>query len=397
MLTLGPGLVFILGAVGPRDLISNSMAGATHGFSLLWILAAVLIARFVFLDVSARYVMVTGETFVAGCARVGKWTLWLIFGLILLGRHLTTLVRIVLLGTAAQALVPLPTPYGVATWGLLSWLFGFTLMYWGRYRLVERLSKSLALLLGTCLGAAAILSRPDPGSLLRGLLTPSWPTEQGIYGPTLVVVAVISAAVGSLTNLKYSAFVHEKGWRDLSFRRSQRVDLAVSVGSMFVMLAMIQVAAAGALQPRGIHVGDVEDLVPIFSQILGEAGGIILAVSLWTVVFTSYVGGGTGYGLMFADIYHRHLRPSDAFTRPSSHQGASYLPAYRFLIVYTFVSPLYSLFFDWSPIGLVLVQSAASLLTLPLARIDHRFGNEGDFGRPERFSESFAIDPVQVE
>ena len=120
-------------------------------------------------------------------------------------------------------------------------------------------------------------------------------------------------------------------------------------------------------------------------------------MSLWTVVFTSYVGGGTGYGLMFADIYHRHLRPSDAFTRPSSHQGASYLPAYRFLIVYTFVSPLYSLFFDWSPIGLVLVQSAASLLTLPLARIDHRFENEGDFGRPERFSESFAIDPVQVE
>ena len=32
-----------------------------------------------------------------------------------------------------------------------------------------------------------------------------------------------------------------------------------------------------------------------------------------------------------------------------------------------------------------------------LARIDHRFGNEGDFGRPERFSESFAIDPGQVE
>ena len=34
---------------------------------------------------------------------------------------------------------------------------------------------------------------------------------------------------------------------------------------------------------------------------------------------------------------------------------------------------------------------------ITLTRIDHRFGNEGDFGRPERFSESFAIDPVQVE
>ena len=39
----------------------------------------------------------------------------------------------------------------------------------------------------------------------------------------------------------------------------------------------------------------------------------------------------------------------------------------------------------------------AAIRHLTNARIDHRFGNEGDFGRPERFSESFAIDPVQVE
>ena len=42
-------------------------------------------------------------------------------------------------------------------------------------------------------------------------------------------------------------------------------------------------------------------------------------------------------------------------------------------------------------------NTKVSELCLELARIDHRFGNEGDFGRPERFSESFAIDPVQVE
>ena len=45
----------------------------------------------------------------------------------------------------------------------------------------------------------------------------------------------------------------------------------------------------------------------------------------------------------------------------------------------------------------ILVVLAVAVLALTLARIDHRFGNEGDFGRPERFSESFAIDPVQVE
>ena len=44
-----------------------------------------------------------------------------------------------------------------------------------------------------------------------------------------------------------------------------------------------------------------------------------------------------------------------------------------------------------------LERGCRSEKALKLARIDHRFGNEGDFGRPERFSESFAIDPVQVE
>ena len=42
-------------------------------------------------------------------------------------------------------------------------------------------------------------------------------------------------------------------------------------------------------------------------------------------------------------------------------------------------------------------ENADCVTNFSLARIDHRFGNEGDFGRPERFSESFAIDPVQVE
>ena len=66
LLTVGPGLVFILGAIGPRDLITNSMAGATHGYTLLWMLAVALVARYVILDATARYVMVTGESLLAG-------------------------------------------------------------------------------------------------------------------------------------------------------------------------------------------------------------------------------------------------------------------------------------------------------------------------------------------
>jgi Mn2+/Fe2+ NRAMP family transporter len=366
-LAIGPGLVFILAAVGPRDLISNSIAGAANGYSLLWLLVVALAARYVCLDASARYVMVSGESLLTGFGRCGRWVVGLWFVVAVLKRFVALLVKITLLGTAAHFVIPLSTPNSVIIWGLASWVGGFAMMYWGRYRLVERFSKLLALLMGASLAAAAVLSKPDLGNLVAGALTPSLPSDQAYYSPILVVMAVMSAASGSFGNLTYSAYVHETGWRKLSFLRTQRIDLLLSMGGMFLMLAMIQIAAAAALQPRGIQVNELENLIPIFAQVLGDGGRIVLGVSLWSITFSSYLGGGTGYALMFSDVYHRFVRPSDVIAEQDHGAGASYLPAYRWVVLFTFVSPLYFFFFmDWTPVWLLLVLSAASVLALPI-------------------------------
>ena len=239
-------------------------------------------------------------------------------------------------------------------------------MYWGRYRIVERFSKPLAVVLGGCLATAAVMSKPDVGSLIEGVFTPLMPESRGLYGPFLVLIAVMSAAAGSTGNLKYSAYIHEKGWRNISFLRTQRVDLVLSGLGIFAMLAMIQIAAAGALRPQGILVGELEDLIPMFTRVLGEGGRIVLAVSLWSAVFSSYLGSGTGYGLMIADAYHRHLRLSKSDPGPELDGASSFLPAYRWIVLYTFLSSLYVFLTDWKPVGLVLAQSASSVLSLPV-------------------------------
>ena len=198
------------------------------------------------LDATARYVMATGESLLAGCGRIGKWLVLLWFIVSVLKRHLGTLARIVLLGAAAHFILPLPTRHSVAIWGWASWIAGFALMYWGRYRTVEKFCKPLAVVLGACLAAAAILSEPDVTALLKGALTPSLPTREGAYGNAILLMAMLSAATGSFSNLKYAAYVHDKGWRNLSFLRDQRFDLVLSMCGMFVMLAMIQAAAGGS-------------------------------------------------------------------------------------------------------------------------------------------------------
>ena len=124
-------------------------------------------------------------------------------------------------------------------------------------------------------------------------------------------------------------------------------------------------AAGSTLKPLGANVEQVEDLIPIFGQVFGAAGRIVLALSMWSVVFTSYLSGGVGYSLMLADIWHRQIRPSEAIGRQDHGPGASYLPAYRWLLAYGVCLPLYVFFTDWTPVGLVLVTSALEVVLLP--------------------------------
>jgi Mn2+/Fe2+ NRAMP family transporter len=365
-LVFGPGLVFVLGSVGPRDLITNAMAGATYGYSLIWLIAAALIARFVILDTTARYVVVTGESLLQGCGRRSRTVVVSWFVLSILKRHVSTLVDFTLLGTSAHFVFPLPTRHSIAIWSLVSWVAGFTLMYWGRYRVVEKISRPLAFVLGGSLAAVAILSRPNLAELAKGAFSPAIPSKDGAFSSAIVLMALLSAATGSFSNLKYSAYVHEKGWRKLSFLGRQRTDLMLSMFGLFIALSMVQIAAAGALRPRGIEVGRLEDLIPIFATVLGGSAQVLLGATLWAVVFSSYVDNGTAYGIMISDVYHRFIRPSAAIPQHTLGDSPSGLPAYRWLVVYIFLSPLYVLLTDWSPLFLVIVKSALSAVTLPV-------------------------------
>src|SRR5271157_553868 len=112
----GPGLLFALSMLGPSGLVSNVTIGATQGYRLLWVLTLVLVLRFVWLSTSARYVLVTGESLLTGFRRRGRWIPWSVFGSLLLSRHLSNLSKVLLMGAAAQILLPFPGSWGAPAW-----------------------------------------------------------------------------------------------------------------------------------------------------------------------------------------------------------------------------------------------------------------------------------------
>ena len=367
--SVGPGLVFVLTVLGTGDIVANTTAGASYGYSLIWVLAVTLVCRFVWVNTSAKYVLVTGESLLVGYSRLGTWVVWVILLVIIITRHFNNLIVILMIGSSAHLLFPLPTAYSAQVWALFFTLLGFAMMFWGGYPVVELFCKVLVVVMGGALLVAAFLSRPDPAGIVAGLLIPSLPEAQGLYSSLLLVMALIGTEAGSIENLTYPYFIYEKRWRDISYLKRQRFDLAFSIGCMFAMGTLLQITAAATLQPLGLAVEDAGDLVRVFSETQGWVGWIVFGLGLWGASFSSLVAGTTGCALIGTDICRTFLpdlkRPLDAKENTPSQQD----PLYRWFIGFWCFSPLYILFLATRPVWLVLTVSALMVLTIPIVAV----------------------------
>jgi Mn2+/Fe2+ NRAMP family transporter len=366
--TIGPGLLFALSMMGPGDLVSNVTIGATRGYRLLWLLVVVLAFRYVWLNTTARYVLATGETLLAGYARRSRWIPRLVFASLIVSRHASNLYKIALMGAAASLLVPLPVRSSDAIWSLVFAGLGLFLMT-RDVRTLERVLRPVIALLGAALIAAAILAHPDVPAIARGLVVPSLPAEGGTYSSLLLVTALIGAEAGALVNVSYSYFMYQKGWRDPSWIPRQRLDLLFSVGCIFLLGALLQVAAAGTLLPAHLVPQNAEHLVQVFIDTLGVAGRVIFAFGLWAVCFSGFVAGTTGYSLIGADFWLKTGWPRPGAGEPQADaappDAAASRRVRRWLVVFWAVSPLYILVTHVQPVWLVLAVSSLTVLLMP--------------------------------
>jgi Mn2+/Fe2+ NRAMP family transporter len=366
--SIGPGLVFALSVIGTGDLVSNAAVGATYGYALIWALALSLIFRYVWANTAAKYALVTGESLLRGYGRIGQWIVWVVLGALIISRHALNLSKPLLMGGAAHLLFPLPTPWSAVIWGLLFTLAAFAFMFWGGYPAIERWCKYLVAALGASLLLAALLANPQPEAILRGALIPSFPANAGAYSVLLMLTALIGTEAGSMSNITYSYFIREKGWRGALCLPRQRVDLAISVACMFLMGALVQIAAAGVAHPLGIKLETTGDLVRTFSATEGRAGRIIFSLGLWAAAFNAFVGTTTGYALVATDIcrsYIPRLRraPLEAGGAPHDVRRD---PVYRWFVAFWALSPLYVLATGAGPVWLALVASSLGVVVIPV-------------------------------
>ena len=118
--SIGPGLVYSLTVLGAGDVVSNTAAGASYRYHLIWALGMSLIFRYVWVNTSAKYVLVSGESLLTGYGRVGRWIpLVVLLGLLPI-RHFENQFLVLMTGSAAHLLFPLPSEWSKEIWACLA-------------------------------------------------------------------------------------------------------------------------------------------------------------------------------------------------------------------------------------------------------------------------------------
>lgn len=362
---IGPGIIFAMAIIGPGDLVSNVTVGAMYGTALLWTILVAGAFRYVWVECCARYVLATGETPFAGFARVSRSLVWIVLFTLILHRHVHGLGHVVYMGSSINLIAPLPLEASSAIWSIIFVVAGFAMMFWSGYRAIEVVFKLLMAIMAATLIVVVCMAPPSFSGVLRGLFIPTLPSVNGPYSALLLLTALLGTQACSISNVNYSYFMWQKGWRDISYSARQRRDLLYGIGAMFLAGAFLQIASAGTIGQGGEAPKNVEDLVRIFSDRLGLFGRFTFAFGVWAAVFTSFVGGIHGYSLAVADISRTlGLFKSNVFSVPKEEVHRD--PLVRALVIFFAFSPLYVLFTAVRPVTLILITSSATVFVIPI-------------------------------
>jgi Mn2+/Fe2+ NRAMP family transporter len=142
---LGPGILFAGAAIGVSHLVQSTRAGADFGIGLLWALLLVNLFKYPFFQYGPRYANATGESLLQGYKKLGKNILRL-YILISFATMFTiqTAVTIVTAGIASSLTNNI---ISVEVWTIIILsLCGF-LLYFGKYKMLDRMIKIVILIL----------------------------------------------------------------------------------------------------------------------------------------------------------------------------------------------------------------------------------------------------------
>ena len=282
---IGPGPLVAAAFIGPGTVTVCTIAGVTHGFTLLWAMLLSIVATIVLQEMSARLGIVSQK----GLSEVIRTEISNPFFKVL---AVVLILSAIVIGNAAyeagnisggvlglEALTGSANDYG-SLWSVLIGVIAFVLLFIGNYKVLEKALIALVVLMSLAFLITAILTKPDLLQILKGLFTPNFSDDN-----ILTVIALVGTTVVPYNLFLHASLVKEK-WQNVSDLKYARKDtiIAVILGGLVSMCIIISAAAI-----KDGQVSNAADLAKGLEPLFGNYAKYFLSIGLFAAGITSAI------------------------------------------------------------------------------------------------------------
>ncbi|GAA0445474.1 Nramp family divalent metal transporter [Lentibacillus halophilus] len=355
---IGPGIVLAATGIGSGDLITNTTVGSEFGIMLAWAVIIGVSLKLLLTESVGRFTLATGQTILEGWRSLGKWTMGYfiiyvtLFGLIY-GASIASASGIMM-----YAILPI-IPWWA--WAIIHSVAGFTLIWFGRYKIFERVITVLIGIMSVTIVGSAIMLIPNLADLPAEALIPAISSDS-VYR----VLSIVGGIGGTMALAAYGYWIQAKGWNDKSYIPFMRMDatVAYSVTGLFsISLMVISTVFLYGSNVSFEGANGIRDFLQLYGDSFGTAPQIILTIGFWSATVSSLLGSWNGIPYLFADfvrVMKKDYKTGSENTQPITEKN----PAYRVYLAWlTFPSML--LLLVNKPVGLILFYAALGSLFLP--------------------------------
>lgn len=285
---MGPAFIAAIGYIDPGNFATNIQAGASFGYTLLWVVVWANIMAMLIQLLSAKLGIATGKNLAEHIRdrfpRPAVWAYWVQAEIIAMA---TDLAEFIGAAIGFKLLLGVTLLEGAVLTGIATFLI---------LMLQKRGQKPLELVIGGLLlfVAAAyivelIFSRPEFAALGRGMLVPDLPNRDAVF----LAAGVLGATIMPHVIYLHSSLTQTAGENSKADRyASTKLDVAIAMTiAGFVNLAMMATAAA-AFHFNGYgSIAEIEQAYLTLQPLLGNAAATIFGLSLVAAGLSSTVVG----------------------------------------------------------------------------------------------------------
>lgn len=320
---IAPGILIAATGVGAGDLITAGVAGSKLGLAVAWAALAGGLLKWFLTEGIARWQMATDTTLLEGwVTHLGRWIQWVFLGYLLIWTFITAGALVNACGLAGHALLPLHDHDHISkiSWGLFHSLVGLFLVWFGGFKLFEKMMSACIAVMFVTVIMTAVLIKPDWSAVGQGLILPRVPREEAGW-----VFGVLGGVGGTVTLLCYGYWIREQGRTGAEGVRACRLDLALGY-AMTALFGMAMIIIGSKVHIAGKGAGVALVLAEQLETVMGRTGKWVFLIGFWGAVFSSLLGVWQSVPYLFADFLtlRRRLPPEERraidYTRTAAYR-----------------------------------------------------------------------------